>query len=230
VCGLKRIEDLGPVAGGQVGGRPFSEWLADHRPLPDQDAEWRQFLGRLWDEIAQLPRLHRMAYLLNFTAADGQLELFWVYGIASIRRIGATMQITEEEFSRIWPAVGWSEETQLQADECGSYEEKFAAIWQQLPLTDAMIALLIGTDRQKVINLRKAAGDRVSRRMIRAKSAPVDARAVRTRSQLNGRAPSARDSKQKPVQRINGVGGPSFTRIACGLPAETVIAGATVGS
>jgi hypothetical protein len=38
-------------------------------------------------------------------------------------------------------------------------------LWRSLPLTDLMIAKLLKTERQKVINLRKAAGARLSRRL-----------------------------------------------------------------
>jgi hypothetical protein len=209
ICALKRIEDRSSVAGGQVGGRAFSEWLADTRRLPDEELQWRQFLGRLWAEIEQLPRLHRLAYLLNFTAADGQLELFWVYGIASIRRIGAALRIADDEFARVQPDA-WH----------AGYDERFAALWQQLPLSDAAIAALIGTERQKVINLRKAAGDRLSRLMIRAEAS----------SHLNRCASGMGPSKQKPVRRKNGVVRPSFNGIAGRLSAAAAHAGAIAGS
>src|SRR5262249_25751661 len=66
--GLVRIEELSPVSVGEVAGRRLCEWLPDQRRRPDEQAEWSGFLGRLWIQIGQLPRLHRMAYLLNFTA------------------------------------------------------------------------------------------------------------------------------------------------------------------
>ncbi len=174
VCNLKRIEDLRPVTGGEAAGRALSEWLPDNGRRPDEHAEWRQFLERLWALIVQLPRLHQLAYLLNFTAADGQLELFWIYGIASIRRIGAVLQITEEEFARVWPTLILNDELRQHPGVCESYDDKFALLWQHLPLTDAAIAYLLGTERQKVINLRKAAGDRLSRLMVRAKSGKLN--------------------------------------------------------
>src|SRR5262245_28999689 len=174
VCGLKRIEDLSPVARGERAGRTLAEWLPDTARRPDEDAQWKQFLERLWVEIERLPRLHRLAYLLNFTVADGQVELFWLYGIASIRRIGTVLQLTEEEFARGWSALRLNEEMLQRARACETYDEKFAALWQHLPLTDACIGCLLGTDRQKIINLRKAASDRLSRIMARAGSAKLN--------------------------------------------------------
>jgi hypothetical protein len=168
VCGVKRIEDPSPVSGDELAGRGLSEWLPDKRRRPDEQTEWKNFLELLWAHIAQLPRLHRLAYLLNFTAADGELELFWSYGTASIRRIGAVLQITEEEFARAWPALALSDGMRQRASACANHDDKFALLWQHLPITDAVIARMLGTDRQKVINLRKAAAERLSRQMIRS--------------------------------------------------------------
>jgi hypothetical protein len=168
VGGLKRIQDLSPLGDGDGGRRGLSEWLPDERPRPDEQAAWREFLARLWAQIEQLPRLQRLAYLLNFTVADGQLELFWTYGVAGIRRIGAVLEITEAQFARVWPVLNLSDEMRPYARSSESYDNKFAVLWQHLPLTDAAIACLLGTERQKVINLRKAAGDRLSRHMLRS--------------------------------------------------------------
>ena len=226
VGGLKRIEDLSPVAGGEVAGRGLSEWLADNRRRPDEDAEWGDFLERLWAEIEQLPRLHRLAYLLNFTAGDGQLELFWIYGVASIRRIGAALQITEVEFARVWPLLTLNDEMRQRARTCESYDDKFAVLWQHLPLTDAAIACLLRTERQKVINLRKAAGDRLSRLMVRAESAKLN-------SCYGQRSPASLGTgcfEQAAVRKKNGIGRPSFSGAARRLPSAAAGACATAGS
>ncbi|MEW6210744.1 MAG: hypothetical protein AB1631_20435 [Acidobacteriota bacterium] len=163
ICDLKRIEDLAPVVEEQE-ARPLSEILEDTRRRPDEEAEWREFLELLWEEIEQLPPLQRIAYLLNFTAGDGELALFWVYGVVTIRRIGAVLQLTEDHFARAWVDLQLSEEERLRASLAG-YDERFAMLWQRLPLMDSTIARMLGTDRQKVINLRKAASARLSRRM-----------------------------------------------------------------
>jgi hypothetical protein len=177
IGGLKRIEESGPVSVGEVAGRRLCEWLPDRQRRPDEQAEWRGFLERLWAQIVELPRRHRLAYLLNFTAADGQLELFWIYGVVSIRQIGAALEISEEQFARAWPLLELNDRMRRFVYACRSYDEKFAVLWQHLPLTDAAIATLLGADRQKVINLRKAAGDRLSRLMSRAK--PVEPKSCR---------------------------------------------------
>jgi DNA-directed RNA polymerase specialized sigma24 family protein len=226
VCGLKQIEDLNPVAGGEIAGRGLGEWLADKRRRPDEDAEWGEFLERLWAEIERLPRLHRLAYLLNFTAADGQVELFWLYGIASIRRIGAALQLAEEEFARAWPALRLNDEMLRRAQACETHDDKFAVLWQHLPLTDSCIACLLGTDRQKVINLRKAAGDRLSRLMARGKSAKLTP-CIKQRS----RAPLGMVCLgQAAVRKKNGIGEPSFSRSARRLPSAAAGTRAIAGS
>jgi predicted DNA-binding protein (UPF0251 family) len=43
--------------------------------------------------------------------------------------------------------------------------EEFAALWSELPLEDNRIASLLGLTRQQVINLRKSARERLTRRM-----------------------------------------------------------------
>ncbi len=165
VCDLKRIEELTPIVeSDQEEARPLSELLEDTKRRPDEEAEWREFLYLLWAEIEQLPPLQRIAYLLNFTAAGGELELFSIYGVATIRRIGAVLQLTEDHFARAWTDLQLSEEERLHAL-LASYDERFALLWQRLPLADTTIARMLGTERQKVINLRKAASDRLSRRM-----------------------------------------------------------------
>ncbi len=142
-----------------------SQRVPDARPRPDEQAEWREFLGRVWVQIEHLPQPQRVAYALNFTAGDGQLELFPAYGIASIGRIGAALALTDEHFGRAWPALDLPEDELRRAQACARYDDKFVWLWRYLPLPDAVIACMLGVERQKIINLRKAAGDRLSRRL-----------------------------------------------------------------
>jgi hypothetical protein len=60
-----------------------------------------------------------------------------------------------------------SDDIRGRAAACFDYDERFALLWQALPLKDSEIAHMLGTERQKVINLRKSAGDRLSRNMLR---------------------------------------------------------------
>lgn len=142
---------------------------------PDEEAEWRAFLAGLWAEIEDLPPLQRLAYLLNFT--DGEIEWFWFYGIASLRRIGKSLQLTKEQFNRAWVLLDWREEKRQTARSLNTYDEQFALLWQHLPLNDLTIAALLETTRQNVINLRQAARKRLRRKMIERQAiSPADSR------------------------------------------------------
>jgi hypothetical protein len=167
---LKRVED--PVPGDWTEDvRTLGEWLPDPGRRPDQQAEWREFLRDLWEQIEHLPHLERLAYLLNFTAGDGQLEVFWVHGVATIRQTGAALRLTGEQFARLWPELTLNEDERRRAKACERDEERVAFLWRHLPLPDAAIAKMLGAERQKVINLRKAAANRLSRRLSNYKPA-----------------------------------------------------------
>lgn len=102
--------------------------------------ETRIFLGRLWDEVRDLPRSQRVALLLNLRESDGHsgLLLLPVTGIATVRQIAHVLEIGVEELS---------------------------ALWVRLPLDDLAIAGLLDLTRQQIINLRKSARERLSRRL-----------------------------------------------------------------
>lgn len=102
--------------------------------------EKRIFLQRLWESVRELPLNQRMALLLNLKDADGRgcIALFPLAGIASVRQLAETLEMSAEEF---------------------------AELWNELPLDDARIAALLGTARQQVINARKSARERLARRL-----------------------------------------------------------------
>ena len=103
------------------------------------ETEQRSYLRRLWSEIVQLPLRQRVALLLNLKDInEGVVMLFPLTGVASIRQIAETLAIPADEFS---------------------------LLWNDLPLEDAAIAIRLGLTRQGVINLRKSARARLSRRM-----------------------------------------------------------------
>lgn len=127
------------------------ESLADHEDgvasLPDvaePDPAWRiekrMFLQRLWEELEQLPRNQRAALLLNLKESSGFgcITLFPATGIATLRQLAAAVEMTAE---------------------------KFAELWNDLPLEDAKIAELLGLTRQQVINARKSGRERLTRRL-----------------------------------------------------------------
>ena len=109
-------------------------------PNAQTGVERRDYLGRLWAEIRQLPAAQRAALLLNLSDAQGRdcIALFPLTGVASVRDIAQALDI---------PA------------------EQFAEMWDDLPLDDMIIAERLGVTRQQVINLRSSARSRLARRM-----------------------------------------------------------------
>ena len=116
--------------------------LMPRTPEPDQAwrMEKRMFLQRLWEELQQLPLNQRAALLLNLKDASGVgcITLFPATGIATVRQLAATLEISAESF---------------------------AEVWNELPLEDARIAELLGLTRQQVINARKSGRERLARRL-----------------------------------------------------------------
>lgn len=143
----------GPIAFDDVVSRiaakdPFasdeSQALADSPAAssggPGQELENLQFLRQLWREICELPLNQRIALLLSARDAAGEsvTQFLPVTGVATIRQIGATLSIEAEEFGDLW---------------------------NELPLEDTRIAVILRISRQQVINLRRSARDRLARRL-----------------------------------------------------------------
>jgi CRP-like cAMP-binding protein len=114
--------------------------LADASQRIDLIVEHRSYLAKLWAEVSQLPALQRAALLLNLRDAEGSGVIAFIphLGIASRSEIARMLGMTEE---------------------------RFGALWNDLPLDDTRIAGLLGLTRQQVINLRKTARERLARRM-----------------------------------------------------------------
>ncbi len=121
-------------------GGDRSALLADDRADALLSLEQRRFLRALWEEIRELPPRQCAALLLNLRDAQGRdaVSLLPLTGTASLREVAAVLGL---------PA------------------ERFAELWQRLPLDDASIAALLGATRQQVINLRKSARARLTRRL-----------------------------------------------------------------
>lgn len=111
-------------------------------PNPLSRLEGRQYVGLLWAEITQLPIRQRRALLLQLHLEDGEsvARLLPVLRVADVRTLAATLEMPLAEL---------------------------LALWNELPLMDKRIAGLLGVSRQQVINLRKSARERLSRRMER---------------------------------------------------------------
>lgn len=102
--------------------------------------EKRIFLQRLWEEVQLLPPNQRAALLLNLRDAEGRgcIALFPVTGVATLRQLAEAMEMSAE---------------------------RFAELWNELPLEDRAIAELLGLTRQQIINARKSARERLARRL-----------------------------------------------------------------
>ncbi|MEK7833077.1 MAG: hypothetical protein AAB401_18450, partial [Acidobacteriota bacterium] len=114
--------------------------------LPGREAdvslqvEKRIFLQRLWQEVQLLPSNQRAALLLNLRDAEGRgcIALFPVTGVATLGQLAKALELTAE---------------------------RFAELWNELPLEDQAIAELLGLTRQQVINARKSGRERLARRL-----------------------------------------------------------------
>jgi hypothetical protein len=109
---------------------------------PDQalQVERRSCLKRLWEEVQLLPRHQRVALLLNLKdrSGSGCIELLMATGVASFYQLAEILGISVE---------------------------RFADLWNDLPLQDACTAELLQVSRQQVINARKSARERLSRKL-----------------------------------------------------------------
>jgi DNA-directed RNA polymerase specialized sigma24 family protein len=139
LAALLQIEDRPIESIDQI--EDVSEMAESNR---QHDAGWqvekRIFLQRLWEEVQQLPLNQRAALLLNLRDHEGEgcLALFPALGIATLRQIAEALEMRAENL---------------------------AEMWNGLPLEDAKIAELLQVTRQQVINARKSARERLTRRL-----------------------------------------------------------------
>jgi hypothetical protein len=135
-----RLQDLvsGLAAPEPLHVVPVMELQAESQSI--DTVETRQYLRILWEEIRELSPSQRAALLLNLRepASGNAVLLLVIVGIASLEEIAAAMEMSPEQLS---------------------------AIWNDLPLDDLRIAEHLGVNRQQVINMRKSARERLTRRM-----------------------------------------------------------------
>lgn len=117
--------------------------VPDQRTSVVDELTAQAYLQQLWQEITQLTPRHCTALLLNLRDEQGgcAIDLWLTTGIASCEQIAAAMAMTTTEF---------------------------VALWQHLPLEDAVIAERLQLSRQQVINLRRSARERLARRLQQA--------------------------------------------------------------
>lgn len=112
--------------------------LAHHAPQADSLLELRASLRALWHDVQQLAPKQRAALLLNLRDAHGRecLSLLPLTRTATIAQIAAAVEMPPE---------------------------RFAALWNDLPLSDAAIANLLGMTQRQIIKLRRLARERLRR-------------------------------------------------------------------
>ena len=107
---------------------------------PYERFETREQLAGLWREVNELPAQQRAALLLNLRDADGMnaLALFVLLNVAGLDEIAAALEMPAGQLRQLW---------------------------NKLPVDDLTIGSMLGKSRQQVINLRKSARERLTRRM-----------------------------------------------------------------
>jgi hypothetical protein len=112
--------------------------LAHQGPSVETKLAQRGWLKKVWGEIDGLPRAQRISLLLNLRDERGEaaLTLLPVTGVASLAQIAKAVEMSVEELTRIWNG---------------------------LPLDDLRIAARLGLNRQRVIELRRSARQRLNK-------------------------------------------------------------------
>lgn len=138
VAKLQGVEDA-QVISFDAGTNPLSERVANPHASPETLYEQRQLLEELWGEIRLLPRAQRVALLCNLRSPQGVnvITLFPATQVATFEEVAEALEIPAGEFE---------------------------VLWGRLPLDDLSIAEYLKVSRQQVINLRRNARDRLSRR------------------------------------------------------------------
>ena len=148
---------------------PAFEPVEPGPPRPLSDLMAKEFLEQLWAAICELKPLMRAAYLLSLGTigkkAAGlstiEIELFPAYGVAAKTEIGRLLNISGEQFERLWDELpDMDDAARREAKGLTTYEEKFALLWNHLPLRDDKVIagllnckpLSIATARFRAIN------------------------------------------------------------------------------
>lgn len=124
----------------RVADNPSPRAAEEPRAMTVAPIEDREYLRAVWREVKELRPMQRKALLLNLRSAEtvNVIALFVLTGITTFEDIAAALELTPERLAEMWPG---------------------------LPLDDLRIAALLGVSRQQVINLRKAARERLARRL-----------------------------------------------------------------
>jgi len=107
----------------------------------EAEMETRETVQALWQEVRELRAPQRAALLMNLRDVKGAngVALLLMSGVATVDEIAAAMGMTAAKLSEIW---------------------------NDLPFDDNKIADSLNITRQQVINLRKAARERLARKLM----------------------------------------------------------------
>jgi RNA polymerase sigma factor (sigma-70 family) len=141
VADLYGVKDLPRLSRRDAeGDAVLEDYLPDPAVGPHTRVEQRAYIQNLWAEICQLSVEQRKALLLNLKDAQGRdlITLIAHIRIATLSQIAEVLDMSNEDF---------------------------AALWNDLPLSDESIAQQLGIARQQVISLRQSARRKLTRRM-----------------------------------------------------------------
>ncbi len=138
---LYQIKDQEALAGTDSEGEDVLERVASRGQAPSDVVEQKEQLRRLWEELRTAKLTHRQALLLNLRdgAGKGVIAFLPILGVASLREIADSLEMSVEEL---------------------------AEIWDELPWEDLQIAERLGLTRQQVIDCRKNCRHRLERRAV----------------------------------------------------------------
>jgi hypothetical protein len=128
----------------------------------DQLVELKELTAQVWASIRSLSAAGRAVYLLNLPRGDG-LFTFVTHGAASLREIGRSLELTTEQYERIWREIPLAERDRRLATNCATADERFALLVAHVPLRDAVIASALGVDEGTVPALRLRAKNTIRR-------------------------------------------------------------------
>lgn len=134
--------------------------IADTAPTPDEIAEMRGTLVRLWIAITRLKPDYRCAYLLNLPGpgkSRADIEVFVLNGIAGIAEIGEALGLDDGQFRIAYAEIDLDETDRAGIELLRTARDQFFLLWKYLPLADLIIGRMLGLAQQQIINRRMLA-------------------------------------------------------------------------
>lgn len=139
-----------------------SSWeLASRMRSPEREAQLNRALSDLWKATAELPRHWMLAFVLNPPSPSredrGDLEPLVVRGIVTVTEIGRTLALSYDDFVTLWRGLEIEKADGPALASLPDDDHRFAALWEFLPATDAIIGNLLGRTAIQIGGLRREA-------------------------------------------------------------------------